>query len=67
MVSEKRDDIIDLLKSEVVWITSEQLSSATGVQSENHVLMAVGVIFCDSCLSISSHISFREFMFSPLD
>ena len=43
MVSPKRELIMPLLKSVVVCSTRRQSSISTGVQSENQVLIAVGV------------------------
>ena len=60
--SEKREVMMERLNSDVVWMTREQLSSVTGVQSANQVLIAVGVICWESCRKTSSQISFSEFI-----
>ena len=62
MVSAKREVIIFLLKSLVVCMTRVLSSSSIGVQSENHVFMAVGVSCWDRIRIISSHMSFMEFI-----
>ena len=61
MSAEKRSEMIFLLKSDGVRITSVHSSSAMGSQSENHVLIAVGVSCEESVFKISFQMSIREF------
>ena len=62
MLSLKRLFMIFLLNSVVVCSTNLQSSISTGVQSENHVFIAVGVSWFERISMTLSHISLSEFI-----
>lgn len=61
-VSPKRLTIMSRLKVDGVWMTSVESSISTGSQSENQVLMAVGVSFCERMSTTCVQISLSEFI-----
>ena len=66
MEEAKRDAMMFLLKSEGVRITRRHSSRSTGSQSENQVLIAVGVSSFLRRRSTSCQISMIEFKKTPL-
>jgi hypothetical protein len=62
MASPKRETIMSRLKEEGVCRTSVESVISTGSQSENQVVMAVGVSFAERASMTRSQISLKEFM-----